>query len=162
MGNRWRKTVRLGKQGNQNTRFYPNNRANENGVDNQHRHNPHGILLQWRRRKNSTQPSKRTLEKRTPSKVYAPIVSEDCFPELAKDVELVKISNNVPESAPLKTALKMIDSSIQPPTKEFKEDEIIIAHGQPSNWIAYRVSKKTGKPYVSYLHQANRFCILEK
>ena len=74
-------------------------------------------------------------------KVYAPIISKDCFPELAKEVELVKISNNVPESAPLKTALKMIDSSIQPPTKEFRDDEIIIAHGQPSNWIAYRVSK---------------------
>ena len=41
-------------------------------------------------------------------KVYAPIIAKDCFPELAKDVELVKISNNIPESAPLKTALKMI------------------------------------------------------
>ena len=51
----------------------------------------------------------------------------------------------------------MIDSSIQPPTKEFREDEILLAHGQPSNWIAYRVSQKTSKPYVSYLHQANRF-----
>jgi glycosyltransferase involved in cell wall biosynthesis len=90
-------------------------------------------------------------------KVYAPIIAKDCFPELAKEVELVKISKNVPESAPLKTALKMIDSSLQPPTKEFRDDEVIIAHGQPSNWIAYRVSKKTGTPYVSYLHQANRF-----
>jgi len=90
-------------------------------------------------------------------KVYAPIISADCFPELSKDVELVPISNNVPESAPLKTALKMIDSSIQPPCQEFKDRDILIAHGQPSNWIAYKVTKKTGTPYISYLHQANRF-----
>jgi len=90
-------------------------------------------------------------------KIYAPIVEEDCFPELVKEVELIQLSNKIPEKMPLKTALAMLDSSIRIPTKVFEDREILIAHGQPSNWIAYNVSKKTKIPYVSYLHQANRF-----
>lgn len=90
-------------------------------------------------------------------KVYAPIISEDCFPELAEKVELVQISSHVPECLPLRTALRMIDSSIQPPIEEFKDREILVAHGQPSNWIAYKINRKTSIPYISYLHQANRF-----
>ena len=90
-------------------------------------------------------------------KVYSPIIEEDCFPEPANDIEFINIARKIPESSPLKTALKMIESSIITPVKPFEDREILIAHGQPSNWIAYRVSKKTKIPYVSYLHQANRF-----
>ncbi|MFH1180234.1 MAG: glycosyltransferase family 4 protein [Candidatus Bathyarchaeota archaeon] len=90
-------------------------------------------------------------------KVYTPIIEENCFPELRKDIEVIQISNKVPESTPFKTALKMIESSLRVPIKEFRDRDILIAHGQPSNWIAYQVSKKTAIPYISYLHQANRF-----
>lgn len=89
-------------------------------------------------------------------KVYAPIIEQDCFPELAKKVELIQLSNGITDKLPLKTAAKMIDTSLRTPSRGFKDRDIIIAHGQPSNWIAYNVSKKTGIPYVSYLHQANR------
>ncbi len=89
-------------------------------------------------------------------KVYAPIIEQDCFPELAREVELVQLSNGVTDKLPLKTAAKMIDTSLRTPCKAFKDRDILIAHGQPSNWIAYNISRKTGIPYVSYLHQANR------
>ena len=89
-------------------------------------------------------------------KVYAPIIEKDCFPELAQEVELIQLSNGVTDKLPLKTAVKMIDTSLRTSSKYFKDRDILIAHGQPSNWIAYNISRKTGIPYVSYLHQANR------
>jgi glycosyltransferase involved in cell wall biosynthesis len=90
-------------------------------------------------------------------KVYAPIIEEEHFPEPAKEIEFIKISKKIPETAPLKTALKMIESSIRVPVEEFRDRDVLIAHGQPSNWIAYKVAKKLDTPYVAYLHQANRF-----
>lgn len=90
-------------------------------------------------------------------KVYAPIIEQDCFPELAKEVELIQLSNSITDKLPLKTAIKMIDTSLRTPSRVFKDRDILIAHGQPSNWIAYNISRKNGIPYVSYLHQANRF-----
>lgn len=89
-------------------------------------------------------------------KVYAPIIDKDCFPELAQETELIQLSNGITDNLPLKTAVKMLDSSIRTPSKNFRDRDILIAHGQPSNWIAYNISKKTDTPYVSYLHQANR------
>ena len=53
----------------------------------------------------------------------------------------------------------MIHTAITPYlcVKYFKEYDIIIAHSQPSNWLAYNVKKSAGIPYIGYLHQANRF-----
>lgn len=41
--------------------------------------------------------------------------------------------------------------------KWFKKFDVVLAHSQPSNWLAYHIKKRYGIPYVSYLHQANRF-----
>jgi glycosyltransferase involved in cell wall biosynthesis len=90
-------------------------------------------------------------------KIFTPIVDKKCFPELTEKLEIIQISRKVLDNMPLNIALKMIDSSILVPFKEFKDREILVAHGQPSNWIAYKISKKIGIPYISYLHQANRF-----
>jgi glycosyltransferase involved in cell wall biosynthesis len=53
----------------------------------------------------------------------------------------------------------MIYTAIATPIlrKKLKGFDVILAHSQPSNWLAFQVKKQEGIPYVSYLHQANRF-----
>lgn len=89
--------------------------------------------------------------------IIAPIIDEDCFPELMKGKKSYEIGGWIPKILPIRAALAMISSSIITPIKKISENDVLIAHGQPSNWIAYRVSKQTETPYFSYLHQVNRF-----
>ena len=90
-------------------------------------------------------------------KVYAPTVSENCFPGLQKGLEIIDLNKMIPENLPYRSAIGMICSSLKIPYKEFKNNDILIAHAQPSNWIAYTVRKKYKIPYIAYLHQVNRF-----
>ena len=89
--------------------------------------------------------------------VFAPIVEDECFPELRKEVRLTETSGMLPPSMPLRNAMGMIYSSIMVPKKRLSGFDAIVAHGQPSVWMAVNVKKKYGTPFVSYLHQVNRF-----
>ena len=89
--------------------------------------------------------------------VFAPIVNADCFPELRKEVRLTETSSLLPPSMPLRNALGMIHSSIHVPRKRLSGFDTIVAHGQPSVWMAVNVKKRYGTPVIAYLHQVNRF-----
>ena len=89
--------------------------------------------------------------------VYAPTLNGDCFPELQKGLNLVELSSYLPENVPVRSALGMVSSSFVTPFRDLVDNDVIIAHAQPSNWIAYRLKKRYGIPYISYLHQVNRF-----
>ncbi len=89
--------------------------------------------------------------------VFAPIVDADCFPELREKVMLTETSGLLPPRMPLRNAMGMIYSSILVPTRRLSGFDTIVAHGQPSTWMAVNVKKRHGTPVISYLHQVNRF-----
>ncbi|TRO53805.1 glycosyltransferase family 1 protein [Candidatus Bathyarchaeota archaeon] len=89
--------------------------------------------------------------------VYAPVISESCFPELMKGLNIVETADLIPKSLPFRNAAGMIYSSLSSPLREIGKHDVVIAHGQPSNWIGMRLKRKYGTPYISYLHQVNRF-----
>ena len=61
--------------------------------------------------------------------------------------------------SPCRNALGMFLTSITTPTllKSFKRFDVVLAHSQPSNWLALQVKRSLQIPYVTYLHQTNRF-----
>jgi len=89
--------------------------------------------------------------------IFAPVITNDCFPELMKGLHIFEIARGVPQSFPFRNAAGMILSSLVSPLRELGEHDVVIAHGQPSNWIGMRLKRKYGTPYISYLHQVNRF-----
>jgi glycosyltransferase involved in cell wall biosynthesis len=89
--------------------------------------------------------------------VFAPIVNADCFPDLRKEVRLTETSALLPPSMPLRNAIGMMYSSVLVPRKRLSGFDAIVAHGQPSVWMAVNVKKRYGTPVISYLHQVNRF-----
>ena len=89
--------------------------------------------------------------------VFAPLVEEDCFPELMEETPVTPLSRINSTRIPLKTALAMVEASLRAPTALFRGLDVLVAHGQPSNWIAFKAWTRENIPYVSYLHQANRF-----
>ena len=88
--------------------------------------------------------------------VYAPTVNRACFPELMERVKVVEFNRQLPRGIPVRDFLGMTYSSINVPYGKLKHLDLIIAHGQPSNWIAYNIRKRYRIPYISYLHQVNR------
>ncbi len=60
--------------------------------------------------------------------VFAPIVEDDCFPELRKEVSLTETSGLLPPSMPLRNAIGMIYSSILVPRKRLSGFDAILAH----------------------------------
>ncbi|MCW4049865.1 MAG: glycosyltransferase family 4 protein [Candidatus Bathyarchaeota archaeon] len=89
--------------------------------------------------------------------VYAPTIQPNCFPELIKQVKTTELAGFLPQGTPIRNASGMILSSLRVPIKRFKDFDVVLAHGQPSNWIASRIKHRLQTPYVSYLHQVNRF-----
>ena len=91
--------------------------------------------------------------------LFCPTVTSNCFPELVKGTRIEEICWWISQGTPGRDALAMFLSSLMSPglAKRFREFDIILAHSQPSNWLAYQVKRKYGVPYVSYLHQTNRF-----
>lgn len=89
--------------------------------------------------------------------VYAPTVSDDCFPELQNGLEIIELNEWIPKDLAYRSAIGMVASSLNIPYDQLKRNDVIIAHAQPSNWIAYMLRKKYGIPYLAYLHQVNRF-----
>lgn len=91
--------------------------------------------------------------------VFCPTLSDVCFPKLLKDVYIKELCWWIHPSFPCRNAVGMLLSSMMSPffKKKLKEFDVILAHSQPSNWLAYHLKKKYQIPYVSYLHQTNRF-----
>lgn len=88
--------------------------------------------------------------------VYAPTVNRACFPELMDKVKVIEFNRQLPKGIPVRDFLGMTYSSIYIPYGKLNHLDLIIAHGQPSNWIAYNIRKRYSVPYISYLHQVNR------
>lgn len=91
--------------------------------------------------------------------IFCPTLSGDCFPELVGDLVIHELCWWIHRQIPCRNALGMFLASILTPLliKPLKEFDVILAHSQPSNWLAYQVKRRYSIPYVSYLHQANRF-----
>ena len=91
--------------------------------------------------------------------LYCPTVTSNCFPELVKKAKIREICWWIDKHTPGRDAIGMFLSSIMSPglAKNFRKYDVILAHSQPSNWLAYQVKRKYKIPYVSYLHQTNRF-----
>ena len=91
--------------------------------------------------------------------LYCPTVTNNCFPELVKKAKIREICWWIDKHTPGRDAIGMFLSSIMSPglAKNFRKYDVILAHSQPSNWLAYQVKRKYKIPYVSYLHQTNRF-----
>ena len=91
--------------------------------------------------------------------VFCPTFISSCFPELIEKVKFKQFCWWMPGGFPYRNASGMIHTAITPYlcVKYFKGFDIVLAHSQPSNWLAYNVKINVGIPYVGYLHQANRF-----
>jgi len=91
--------------------------------------------------------------------IFCPTLSNNCFPELMKQVNIREMFWWLPKSLQFRNAIGMVLTSIRSTNlvKYFKNYDVILAHSQPSNWLAFQIKKKYGVPYVSYLHQVNRF-----
>ena len=91
--------------------------------------------------------------------LFCPTLSDDCFPELQEKVEVNELFWWIPRKSPCRNALGMFLTSTMTPMllKQFKKFDVILAHSQPSNWLALQVKRSLKVPYVSYLHQTNRF-----
>ena len=91
--------------------------------------------------------------------LYCPTMTKNCFPELVEKAEIKEICWWISQEIPGRAAAGMFLSSLLSPglVRNFRNFDIILAHSQPSNWLAYQVKRKSGIPYVSYLHQTNRF-----
>lgn len=91
--------------------------------------------------------------------VYAPTVSKNCFPELMSEVNIRELCEWLPRDIRLRDSLGMLSCSLSANrvVDRFKDYDVILAHGQPSNWLAFNAKRKHGIPYISYLHQPNRF-----
>jgi len=91
--------------------------------------------------------------------LFCPSVQYDCYPELLKDVDVREIFWWVPRVIPLRDASCMVLTAVFSPLlhRIFRKFDVILAHSQPSNWLAFQIKKRLGIPYIGYLHQTNRF-----
>jgi len=91
--------------------------------------------------------------------VYCPTSSGDCYPELMSLVKVHELCWWLDRRLAFRDALGMLLSSLLTPSivGRFRDFDVILAHSQPSNWLAYNVWRRFKVPYVSYLHQTNRF-----
>ncbi len=90
--------------------------------------------------------------------VFAPTVSDRCFPELISKVKVEELCGWMPQRIIARNMLGMVLSSLLTPrlARRFEGYETVLAHGQPSNWIAHQIKKRHDTPYIAYLHQVNR------
>ena len=89
--------------------------------------------------------------------VYAPIIQRDVYPKLQEKVRCVELCTEMPKNLPLKPAISLIWASIKKLKKNINRNQIFITHSQLSTWIGYRIKKEHNIPYITYLHQVNRF-----
>ncbi len=91
--------------------------------------------------------------------VFAPTVSGECHPDLLKRVNPTELMSWIPGGMPYRNYLGMLATSLLTSAlaKRFRGFDCVVAHSQPSYWLASQIKKTHGVPYVAYLHQANRF-----
>jgi glycosyltransferase involved in cell wall biosynthesis len=91
--------------------------------------------------------------------VFAPMVSGECHPDLLGRVNPSELTGWLPEGMPYRNYLGMLATSILSSglARKFKGYDCVIAHSQPSYWLASQIKKTQSVPYIAYLHQANRF-----
>ena len=65
----------------------------------------------------------------------------------------------LPDGMPYRNYLGMLVTSLLTSSivKRFSGFDCVVAHSQPSYWLASQIRRKYSVPYVAYLHQANRF-----
>ncbi len=91
--------------------------------------------------------------------VFAPTVSRDCHPGLLERVQPEEIAGWLPRGIPYRNYLGMLTTSLAAAkvAQRLSGFDCVVAHSQPSYWLACRTKAAYGTPYVAYLHQANRF-----
>jgi glycosyltransferase involved in cell wall biosynthesis len=91
--------------------------------------------------------------------VFAPTVSGECHPDLLERVKPKELTGWLPGGVPYRNYLGMLATSIlsEGLARRFKGYDCVVAHSQPSYWLASQIKRTQGVPYIAYLHQANRF-----
>jgi len=91
--------------------------------------------------------------------VFAPTVGSGCHPDIIKTVQPRELAGWLPSRLPYRNYLGMLSTSIfaDEITEMFSGFDCIVAHSQPSYWLASRVKRRHSVPYVAFMHQANRF-----
>ncbi len=91
--------------------------------------------------------------------VFAPTVSGECHPDLMKRVKPTELTGWLPAGMPYRSYLGMLATSLLAGSivKRFRGFDCVVAHSQPSYWLASQIRRTHGVPYIAYLHQANRF-----
>jgi glycosyltransferase involved in cell wall biosynthesis len=92
-------------------------------------------------------------------RVFAPTISQEVFPELMEKIPVTELFKWLPKNLEIRDSVAMLLSAISAPrlVSQFNDFDVILAHSQPSNWLALNAKKRFGIPYISYLHQPNRF-----
>ena len=91
--------------------------------------------------------------------VFAPTVSRECHPGLLERVQPCEMAGWLPRGIPYRNYLGMLTTSLAAMrvARRLSGFDCVVAHSQPSYWLANRTKAAYGTPYVAYLHQANRF-----
>lgn len=91
--------------------------------------------------------------------IFTPIVTKKyCFPELMQQVSVKTLVPKFPRWIPDVELLSIVLACLIIPFryKEFLSYDVFFGANQPGPWIAYVLSKLTGKPYAIYLAQPTR------
>lgn len=91
--------------------------------------------------------------------IFAPVVSEKCFPELLREVRVKAFLPQLAFIVPGHESFLILLTCVLAPlfAWRFRNFDVILAANQPSPWLAWWVKKLFGVPYVSYLAQPTRF-----
>lgn len=91
--------------------------------------------------------------------VFAPTVSNECHPDLMRIIAPTELAYWLPNGLPFRNYIGMLTTSLlsNQIAKNFRDYDCVIAHSQPSYWLAWRIRKAFKVPYLAFIHQANRF-----
>ncbi len=91
--------------------------------------------------------------------VFAPTVSPECHPDMMGIINPSELAGWLPSGLPYRNYLGMLATSLlsSQNVKRFMDFDCIVAHSQPSYWLAGQTKRAYRVPYVAFLHQANRF-----
>ncbi len=91
--------------------------------------------------------------------VFAPTTSPECHPDLMMRVAPSELAGWLPNDLPYRNYLGMLATSLLTGqlVKRFRDFDCVIAHSQPSYWLAGQIKRAHHLPYIAFIHQANRF-----
>ena len=90
---------------------------------------------------------------------YAPLLDEtNCFPDIIKKYQIKTFLPQLSRRVPFRYAITLLLTCMFAPIFffKFRNVDVIIGENQPGAWLAFVISKITGKPYVAYLNHPNR------